>query len=87
MKTPDAPKSITPLTAAEVLTTNWADNVRSAALRDGNAIRAGLHANTIEGQSINAPHQWMPILLRNGGTTFATAADRDAVLAHIHRKS
>jgi len=75
--------TITPLTAAEVLATNWADNVREASLRDGNAIRAGA-GNTIEGQSINTG-QFMPILLKSGGVAFASAADRDAVLAHILR--
>jgi hypothetical protein len=76
---------VTPLTAAEVLATNWADNVRSAVQRDGNALRAGV-GNTIEAQSINTG-EFGPILLRNGGVVFATAADRDAVLAHIQRRS
>jgi hypothetical protein len=75
--------TITPLTAVEVLATNWADNVREASRRDGNAIRAGT-GNTIEGQSINTG-QWMPITLRSGGIAFATAEDRDQVLAKILR--
>jgi len=75
--------TIPPMSAAEVLGTNWADNVREASRRDGNAIRAG-EGNTIEGQSINTG-QWMPIMLRNGGTAFASADDRDQVLAEIHK--
>lgn len=72
--------TIVPITAAEILP-HWPAAVRQAARRDGVAIRAGA-GNSIEAQSINTG-EWMPILLKNGGTAFATAEDRDQILNQI----
>lgn len=68
-------------TAVEIIATGWADRVREAAKRDGNAIQAGA-GNTIEAQSINSG-LFGAILLPTGGAAFATAEDRDQVLQKI----
>jgi len=67
-----------PITAAE-LDETWVPATREAMrVREGVPIRAG-DGNTIEAFSINLD-RWLPIMLTGGGTTFATAEDRDAVL-------
>lgn len=72
---------ISPMTAADVLATNWPARVRSAAFRDGNALQAG-PGNTIEAQSINTG-EFGAIMLPNGGASFTTPEDRDQVLEKI----
>ena len=75
-----------PITAADV-PPEWIERVNLALQRDGNAYRASVgEPFTIEAQSLNDPELWLPIMLHTGGNTFATAADRDAVLAQLWRR-
>ncbi len=59
------PKRV-PFTAQELVDAGWVGRVRSAILKDGNAIRIGSD-RSIQAQVINEPHRWMPIMLPNGG--------------------
>lgn len=60
---------------------DWAARVRSAIVRDGQAVRRGA-ANEIQAKCLRSD-EWMPILLPGGGTSFATAEDRDKVIAML----
>jgi hypothetical protein len=59
----------------------WPATVREIVQREGVAMRAGA-GGSIEVQSINTG-EFMPLLLPGGAMEFATAAERDAVLAQI----
>lgn len=83
---------IRPAITAEQVPAAWIAAVREVARRDGHAVRAhstgsgqaGAGAHTIEVQSINTG-EWQPLMLPGDGCTFATVADRDAVLRQIHQ--
>ena len=64
----------------------WIDVVRAVLDREGRAFRAGDPDPTIEVQSIN-DGQFRALTLPKGGTHFASAADRDAVLQQLQTKS
>lgn len=75
-----------PTTAAE-LSPEWIARVRGIIARDGHAVRACMDRPTIEIQNPNRPEYWQPLNLQTNTHLFATAADRDAVLAQLWRKS
>lgn len=68
-----------PATADDV-PAKWIAQVREIIQRDGQALRAGFPACTIEAQNINHPEAWQPLNLPANTAVFATEADRDAVL-------
>lgn len=73
-----------PITLSD-LDESWVPATREAMrVREGVPVRAG-HGNTIEAYSINRD-RWMPIMLTGGGTRFASAEERDAVLLHLNSK-
>lgn len=61
---------------------DWIDTVRRLLAREGRAFRAGDPQPTIEIQSIY-DGQFRALTLPKGGTHFASAADRDAVLRQL----
>lgn len=80
-----------PLPAEQLggLSLAWVRMVGATIRRDGQAVRAGSDAATIEVQSINTG-RWLPLTLERrpgGDCTFATIADRDAVLREIQRNT
>lgn len=71
-----------PITAAE-LDETWVPATREAMrVREGVHVRAGEN-NSIEAYSFNRD-RYLPIMLTGGGTTFATAEDRDSVLNQLN---
>ena len=67
-----------PITREQV-TTRWLKARREVVVDYGYALRAG-EGNAIEFKSLNPDNAWLPLPLPRGAMTFATAADRDAVL-------
>lgn len=64
----------------------WTSRVRSAIVRDGQAIRAGANL-TIEAKTLTPDvarelkmNEWGPIMTPTSGTTFVSAQDRDLIL-------
>jgi hypothetical protein len=66
-----------PLTAEEVLATDWVARVAPAVARDGQAVRLG-NGPSIEAKSLQT-NQWMPIMLPSNGSTFTSLSDREKV--------
>lgn len=60
---------------------DWPATVREIAQRDGQPVRAGA-CNSIEVKSLTT-NQWHALQLPNGAKSFATEADRDAILSQI----
>lgn len=72
-----------PAIAASEIPPEWPGIIREIVQREGVAICAGLD-NTLQSQVINTG-AFSKIMLPGGGFSFATAEDRDAVLAEIQR--
>jgi len=81
MSAPSPQRVPPPKLALAALPATWPATVREIVQREGAAMRAGAGAS-IEVQSINTG-EFMPLLLPGGAMEFATAAERDAVLAQI----
>ena len=74
-----------PAIAASDVTPERIEQWAVIAQRDGHALRAG-KGNAIEGQAINPPFGWHRLPLPNDAVEFATASDRDQVLALLRNK-
>jgi hypothetical protein len=75
-----------PYTAQELIDTGWVSRVRSAIVANGNAVRAGKD-QTIQGQVINDPARWMPILLPNRDTHLTDSAQCLLVIDMLEGKT
>ena len=72
---------------AENISSAWLEQVRGIIERDGHAMRPGAAAFTIEVDNINQPEVWLARYLQVFRPRFATAGDRDAVLAQLLAKA
>ena len=71
-----------PETAAEI-SVEWIAERRAILQHEGHAIRACASSLTIEIQCINNPDRWLYLGRDGFPLVFATAADRDAILAQL----
>lgn len=78
-----------PPIALAALPEGWIEDRRAIVVRDGHAVRAGERGGDLSGEPFTLEvkslrtNEWLRLTLPGGGTTFASAADRDAVLRQL----